>query len=336
MFTRKLIWLQCITWIFFFLFLLLYSVQKWETVYLAVTSCAIGVGSYIICVYTNALWLMPKFWRRNRKTEFFFYSILFLLPLIFLRMALEYWLLFPYHPQQGFYKFSLAQFLFSTITISLAFFLGAILNILDDYFHLQRKQESMQLQQAAAELNLLKAQVQPHFLFNTLNNIYYLAYTKSDLAATVIARLSSIMRYFVDEAPKEKVPLSTEISFLKNYIELEQIRMLHAARLHFDHEGVDEMIRIPPMLLIPLVENIYKHGVDKSVPENEICIKLKMENGKLHFNTRNTVHPVEKPGESGVGLDNLRKRLQLLFRNDFTLATEQDGNHYNVALIFPV
>lgn len=336
MFTRKLIWLQCATWIFFFLFLLLYSVQKWETVYLAVASCAIGVSSYIICVYANALWLMPKFWRRKRKTEFFVYSILFLLSLIFIRMTIEYWLIFPYYKHLMFYKFSLAQFLFSTITISLAFFLGAILNILDDYFHLQRKQESMQLQQAAAELNLLKAQVQPHFLFNTLNNIYYLAYTKSDLAATVIARLSSIMRYFVDEAPKEKVPLFTEISFLKNYIELEQIRMLHAATLSFEHKGVDEMIRIPPMLLIPLVENIYKHGVDKSVPDNEICISLKMHEGYLHFNTGNTMHPVEKPAGSGVGLDNLRKRLQLLFGKDFTLTTEQSGNHYKVQLIFPV
>lgn len=336
MFTRKLIWLQCATWIFFFLFLLLYSVQKWETIYLAVMSCAIGVGSYIICVYTNALWLMPRFWRKKRKTGFFIYSILFLLSLIIVRMALESWLIFPYHKQLGFYNFSLAQFLFSTITVSLAFFLGAILNTLDDYFLLQRKQESMQLQQTAAELNLLKAQVQPHFLFNTLNNIYYLAYTKSDLAATVIARLSSIMRYFVDEAPKEKVPLSTEISFLKNYIELEQIRMLHAATLSFEHTGVDEMIRIPPMLLIPLVENIYKHGVDKSVPDNEICISLKMKDGYLHFHTGNTVHPVEKPAGSGVGLDNLRKRLQLLFGKDFTLTTEQSGNHYQVQLIFPV
>ncbi|MBO9632595.1 MAG: histidine kinase [Chitinophagaceae bacterium] len=336
MFTRKLIWLQCAIWIFFFLFLLLYSVQKWETVYLAVASCAIGVSSYIISVYTNALWLIPRFWRKKRKAEYFILSIFFLLSLIFIRMTIEYWLIFPYYKHLMFYKFSLAQFLFSTITISLAFFFGAILNTLDDYFHLQRKQESMQLQQAAAELNLLKAQVQPHFLFNTLNNIYYLAYTKSDLAATVIARLSSIMRYFVDEAPKEKLPLSTEINFLKNYIELEQIRMLHAANLSFEHAGVDEMIRIPPMLLIPLVENIYKHGVDKSVPDNEICISLKIQEGYLHFNTGNTVHPVEKPVGSGVGLDNLRKRLQLLFGKDFTLTTEQSGNHYQVQLIFPV
>jgi sensor histidine kinase YesM len=334
-FTRKLIWLQCATWIFFFLFLLLYSVQKWETLYLAVLSCAIGVGSYIICVYINALWLMPAFYRKKRKTEFFIYSVLFLAALIFFRMAVEYWLLYPYH-KQWFYNFSLAQFSFCTITISLAFIAGAMLNTLDQYIDLQRKHDSMHLQQTAAELNLLKAQVQPHFLFNTLNNIYYLAYTKSDLAATVIARLSSIMRYFVDDAPKEKVPLSTEISFLKNYIELEQIRMLHAASLSFDHEGLDEMVRIPPMLLIPLVENIYKHGVDKSVPDNEICIQLKMEKGYLHFNTANTVHPVEKGSGSGVGLDNLRKRLQLLFGNDFTLTTEQSGHQYKVQLIFPV
>jgi len=334
-FTRKLIWWQVATWIFFFLFLLLYSVQKWDTLYLAVLSCAIGVTSYILSVYANAIWMMPRFYRKGRKTEYFLYTFLFLIALILVRMSIEYWLLFPFHKLQ-FYNFSLAQFSFCTITVSLAYFFGAMLSTMNDYILLLQKQETMQLQQATAELNLLKAQVQPHFLFNTLNNIYYLAYTKSDLAATVIARLSSIMRYFVDEAPKEKVPLSVEISFLKNYIELEQIRMLHAASLRFDHTGVDEMVRIPPMLLIPLVENIYKHGVDKSVAENDICVMLRIENGYLHFNTQNTVHPVEKDSGSGVGLDNLRKRLQLLFGNDFTLTTEQSGNHYTVQLIFPI
>lgn len=334
-FTRKLIWLHMATWLFFFLFLFLYSVQKWEVMYLAVLSCAIGVISYIVAVYVNALWLMPAFYRSGRKIQYYLLSVLFLAGVIAFRMKVEQWLLFPYH-KMDFYNFSLAQFSFCTITVTLAFFFGSMLNTMDDYFKLLRTQKSMQLKQAEAELNLLKAQVQPHFLFNTLNNIYYLAYTKSDLAATVIARLSSIMRYFVDEAPKEKVPLSVEISFLKNYIELEQIRMLHAASLHFDHTGVDEMVRIPPMLLIPLVENIYKHGVDKSVPENDICVLLRIENNYLHVNTQNTVHPVEKQSGSGVGLDNLRKRLQLLFGKDFTLTTEQSGNHYKVQLIFPL
>lgn len=335
MFTRKLIWLHVATWLFFFLFLFLYSVQKWDYMYLAILSCAIGVLSYIVAVYTNALWLMPAFYRTGRKTKYYLVSVLFLVALILFRMLVERWLLFPYH-KLYFYNFSLAQFSFCTITVSLAFFFGAMFRTVDNYIKLLRKQESMQLKQAEAELNLLKAQVQPHFLFNTLNNIYYLAYTKSDLAATVIARLSSIMRYFVDEAPKEKVPLAVEISFLKNYIELEQIRMLHAASLHFDHAGIDEMVRIPPMLLIPLVENIYKHGVDKSVPENDICVLLRIENNYLYVNTQNTVHPVETQSGSGVGLDNLRKRLQLLFGKDFTLTTEQSGNHYKVQLIFPL
>ncbi len=123
-----------------------------ETLYLAVLSCAIGVGSYIICVYVNALWLMPKFYRKKRKTRFFIYSMLFLAALIFFRMAVEYWLLYPYH-KQWFYNFSLAQFSFCTITISLAFIAGAMLNTLDQYIDLQRRHDSMHLQQTAAELN---------------------------------------------------------------------------------------------------------------------------------------------------------------------------------------
>lgn len=335
-FTRKMILLQAGCWLLFYIFLVLYAVQKWGTWGGAFASTTIGMSSYVLCVYGQALWLMPRYYRKGKKTTYFLLSIVFLALVIFARMMAEYLILYPMHGNLQFYKLSIAQFSFCTISDFLAFFFGAMLYNTADYISLLRKQETMRMQQAAAELNLLKAQVQPHFLFNTLNNIYYLAYTKSDLAATVIARLSSIMRYFVDEAPKEKVPLSTEITFLKNYIELEQIRMLRAAALQFDHEGVDEMIRIPPMLLIPLVENIYKHGVDKSVEENKIHLRLRMQNGNLIFNTLNTVQPAESATGSGVGLDNLRKRLKLLFGNDFTLTTEQTGQLYKVELIFPI
>lgn len=335
-FTRKMLLLQAGCWLLFYIFLVLYAVQKWGTWSGAFTSTTIGMSSYVLAVYGNALWLMPRFYRTGKKTAYFIVAFLFLAFVIGARMMAEYLILYPMHGKLPFYNLSVAQFTFCTISDFLAFFFGAMLYTTADYITLLRKQETMRMQQAAAELNLLKAQVQPHFLFNTLNNIYYLAYTKSDLAATVIARLSGIMRYFVDEAPKEKVPLTTEINFLKNYMELEQIRMLHAASLRFTHEGVDEMIRIPPMLLIPLVENIYKHGVDKSVPENNVDLCLKMENGYLKFNTVNTVQPDEAGTGSGVGLDNLRKRLTLLFGNDFTLKTEQEGQLYKVELQFPV
>jgi LytS/YehU family sensor histidine kinase len=199
---------------------------------------------------------------------------------------------------------------------------------------LQRQQE-MKTRQLSTELNLLKAQVQPHFLFNTLNNIYYLAYTKSDRTAEVIAKLSEIMRYFVDEAPKEKVPLSTEIQFLKNYIELEQIRMLHPVKAKFMIEA-DESILLPPMLLIPLVENIFKHGVDKTVEENNVAIKLKRLDQQLVFSTCNQVGPALTDRQNGAGLMNLRKRLAILYGDNFELTTSLENGNFKASLKFSV
>lgn len=326
--------IQAAVWVLFYIFLLLYAIQKWEKPIYGFSSVTVAVLTYLIAVYGNASWLIPRFYQANRKTHYFFYATLFLAALVFLRMYAEQQVLLPIH--STFYTMGLPHFSFVFITNFLAFMFGVLLRVTIDYVHLLRKQEEMRNQQLAAELNLLKAQVQPHFLFNTLNNIYYLAYTRNERTAEVVARLSDIMRYFVDEAPKERVPLLTEIDFLQNYMELEQIRMLHQAAIVFDSKTVNDSLIIPPMLLIPLVENIFKHGVDKSVAQNDVVITLEQQDGYLHFITRNTHYNLENNGKGGLGLTNLRKRLTFLYGNDFTLTTEKTDHCFTATLKFPV
>lgn len=334
MLRKKLLRIQAAVWILFYIFLLLYAIQKWEKTVYGFWSVSIATLTYLIAVYGNASWLIPRYYQTNRKPYYFLYATVFLAVLLVARMYAEQQVLMPLH--LSFYTWGLPHFSFVFITNFLAFMFGALLRISIDYIHLLRKQEEMRNQQLAAELNLLKAQVQPHFLFNTLNNIYYLAYTKNERTAEVVARLSDIMRYFVDEAPKERVPLLTEIDFLENYIELEQIRMLHQASIEFDHHLINDALIIPPMLLIPLVENIFKHGVDKSVEQNEVIITLEQQDGYLQFITRNSQHNQENNGKGGVGLTNLRKRLTLLYGNDFTLTTEKTDHCFRATLKFPV
>ncbi len=144
------------------------------------------------------------------------------------------------------------------------------------------------------------------------------------------------MRYFVDEAPKEKVPISTEISFLENYIELEQIRMLHRAKISFSISTPDASLLIPPMLLIPFVENLFKHGIDKTLPENIVHITLEQQNGHLIFHTENTFVKNNDKTTGGQGLTNLQKRLDLLFENNFEFNTTANGNCYKAFLKFAV
>lgn len=333
MLRKKLLRIQAAVWVLFYIFMILYAIQKWENPLYGVWSVTIATITYLVAVYGNASWLIPRYYQANRRTAYFLAATLFLTVLLVARMYAEEQVLMPLH--LAFYTWGLPHFSFVFITNFLAFLFGALLRITIDYVYLLRKQEEMRNQQLAAELNLLKAQVQPHFLFNTLNNIYYLAYTRNERTAEVVARLSDIMRYFVDEAPKERVPLLTEIDFLENYIELEQIRMLHKASVALEWDRVNDALIIPPMLLIPLVENIFKHGIDKSVEQNKVELTLEQQNGYLLFITRNSHYNPEPNGKGGLGLTNLRKRLTLLYGNDFTLTTERTEHCYTATLKFP-
>lgn len=333
MITKKLVWIQVACWVGFYVFLLFYTIQKWDTVGYSVWAATIAVTSYLVAVYANASWLVPRYFRSN-KFRYFLYAVLLLVALQLARMYIQYEVLLPLHPK--FYDWNASHFSFVFITNLLAFIFGGLLRVAVNYLTLLRKQEELKMQQLASELNLLKAQVQPHFLFNTLNNIYYLAYTKNERTAEVVARLSDIMRYFVEDAPKEKLPLQMEISFLKNYIELEQIRMLHQARVQFKQNNIDQSLMIPPMLLIPLVENIFKHGIDKATTINDVVITLEQQDGHLLFSTCNTCHSLENNGKGGVGLTNLRKRLTILYGNDFLLETNKTQESFEVMLKFPV
>jgi sensor histidine kinase YesM len=345
--SKKLVGFQVAVWIIFYSFLLLYTIQKWDQPEFGFWAATIATIFYVVAVYANAAWLIPRYYRKGKRGQYMVMAIAVLALLLFSRMGMEYLVLMPLHLK--FYSWTLSHFSFVFITNFLAFAFGALLRVSLDYLVLLRQQEEMKARQLATELDLLKSQVQPHFLFNTLNNIYYLAYTKNERTPEVIAKLSDIMRYFLDEAPREKVPLATEIQFLKNYIELEQIRMLHPVKLHLSLPQ-DQTLMIPPMLLIPLVENIFKHGVDKTVEDNEAWIKLEWQPGKLKFTTSNRKEEKEKEKEKerekdrekekenggGMGMKNLRKRLAILYGSEYDLQTIQTSDKFTVSMKIPV
>ena len=216
------------------------------------------------------------------------------------------------------------------------FLLSFVIRMALEYFHLKERSDEIIAQKIHAELNLLKSQVQPHFLFNTLNNIYYEAYLESPRTAALIERLSDIMRYFVDESPKQQVSLLAEIQFLENYIELEKIRLLY--EIDFIFTKIDDpKLTVPPMLLMTFVENIFKHGIDKSSSNNLIRIAITEKDNRLTFMTTNSVSSSTiKTGSTGFGLDNLHKRLVLLYHKDFELQTSNDGKLFRASLNIPL
>lgn len=218
----------------------------------------------------------------------------------------------------------------------LIYVLSLVFRIALAYFSLKRQTEEILLQKSQAELNLLKSQVQPHFLFNALNSIYYRVYKVDPPSAGQIERLADIMRYFVDESPKDEVPVSTEVAFIENYIALERIRIRHGVTVQFE-KAYNPDLRIPPMLLMTFVENIFKHGIDKSIEQNEIAISLVQQNGHLFFTTRNRkADPEAGGGPGGFGIINLTKRLRMLYGNKFELTIDDEGELYTALLKIPL
>ncbi|MCB0630567.1 MAG: histidine kinase [Saprospiraceae bacterium] len=184
-----------------------------------------------------------------------------------------------------------------------------------------RQQQQLVIQNQRAELTFLRSQLNPHFLFNTLNNIYSLVYRKSDAATKSIEKLTAILRYALYEQ-SQKVPLKEEINSLQNFIELERIRYDYKLDLNFSIDGDDRNVLVPPFLLIPFIENVFKHG-DLRKP---ICIRLEIRGRELCFEVKNAVKTQHNAEKGGIGLENIRRRLELLYPGQYELQVEdQDG-----------
>ncbi|HEU0228899.1 MAG TPA: histidine kinase, partial [Arachidicoccus soli] len=180
--------------------------------------------------------------------------------------------------------------------------------------------------------SLLRSQVNPHFLFNTLNSIYSLTLTNSEKAPDAVMRLSRIMRYTLEEAQSEFVPLEDELAFINSYLELQKIRATDKVQVLYEVKGNDGDIKIPPLLLIPFIENAFKYGVSA---RNRTVIKviIKVENKFLFFNCENDIVPnIAMHQGTGLGIANVRRRLELLYKRNYTLDIINSDDKYKVAL----
>jgi sensor histidine kinase YesM len=294
-----------------------------------------NTGFYSLIVYGNIRLLYPRYYQRGSYFLYILFSILLLLIAGICRGYLSLYIEdrgFSVSPRLLDASTHLRFFLWG-ITV---FVLSFIFRLAIAYFTLKQQQEETMLQRSQFELRLLKAQVQPHFLFNTLNNMYYEAYMEAPRTALLIERLSDIMRYFVDQSSQDTVPLATEVQFLDNYIALEQIRISPEPEISF-YKQFDPGTLIPPMLLMTFVENIFKHGIDKIRGGNRIELSLVQDGGYLHFSSKNTLNEHMGPiRPAGLGLENLRKRLAILYPGNFELNTFNDGERFTATLKVPL
>jgi sensor histidine kinase YesM len=294
----------------------------------------ITLSSYMLIIYINVLGLIPSYFE-TRRYLLYTISVIVLLALgTALRVWASYEILNQHFndPGYSYSSYNWGATLFKSITVLLV---SILFYTMIRYFKLRKRHEEIESLRYKAELDLLKAHLQPHFLFNTLNNIYYEAHKESPRSAELVEKLSILMRYFVDENPKDKVTLEKELEFISNYIDLERIRMRFPIDLKFKHPSALNVM-LPPMLLMPFVENLFKHGIDKDKKDNYAHINLDITNHTLTFSVLNRLHADPDKKESGIGLQNLKKRLQVLYGKNFTLYTTEKESQYESKLTIPI
>jgi len=198
---------------------------------------------------------------------------------------------------------------------------------------LRQTAQQLRIEKQSAELNYLKSQTNPHFLFNTLNNIYSLARDKSDLAPESILRLSKILRYMLYETSGSYIAIEQDLKIIGDYIALEKLRYDDSLRINFNYDIEDMKQALSPLLLMPLVENAFKHGAAETRNQPFVDIHLSVNKRQLALSVKNSTEDFsEEPGmKEKIGLSNLRRQLELLY-TDYNLSVEKNGSVFSATL----
>lgn len=290
----------------------------------------ISIFFYMIITYINWFVLIPVFLKR-RKWLGYIFSLLILACILTPPKSLSFFLLFENYPNiQQYFLGNQNLLLFESIFVSAV---SSAVIITQDWIFQRKDMEHQQLQ---SELNFLKSQINPHFFFNTLNNLYALTLKKSNNAPEMVLRLSEMMRYMLYECNEPKVPLEKEINYLKNYIELEKLRQSENFDINLRIEGSPNSHKIAPLLFIPFVENSFKHGMSNQIHEGYVNIDLNIENKNLQLHIENSLAELpmklSNKKSGGIGLINIKRRLELIYPKKHKLNTNKSDSKFTVDL----
>lgn len=281
--------------------------------------------------YGNYFYFIPKLYFNKKYIAFALIALIFLLVIAILPP-----LFFPFEMRNAFGppgrpKHNQLDFLI--FEIGHQFFLFAATLLLSLTVRINRRWRKTEREKLNAELSYLKAQINPHFLFNTLNSIYSLSILKSEKTPEAIVKLSNMMRYVLSDAHQNRVPLEKEINYIENYIELQKLRLGNTVGLHYEVTGKMESKQIAPLILISFVENAFKHGVNAE-EDSLIAIKLHVETDSLRLEVKNNIvkSNLEYAEKSGLGIENTKTRLSLLYPNKHELIIQDKGKTFEVAL----
>lgn len=222
---------------------------------------------------------------------------------------------------------------YNTVLFLLIFTVGTCISVIQRWLQTEQNRKETENEKLNTELSFLKSQVNPHFFFNTLNNIYSLAVVRSEKTAPAVMKLSSIMRYILTETQRDLVPLQNEVDFTNNFIDLQKVRLTDKVTLDFSTEGPTDNLLVAPLLFIPFVENAFKYGVSTK-EASTINIKIRTEGNTIHFSAVNYIVPSENnlTENTGIGINNVKRRLELMYPGKHKLTSFEKDNYYHVYL----
>ncbi len=286
-----------------------------------------------IVFYANYSFLAPKLLLKKKIVLYIFASIGFLILINFIVNKIPVHAPFDRLDNLKHLKYSFPpprnlRYAMRGIFFFAFFLLGGIFCLMVDFYKRDKISKETEVQRTETELQFLKAQLNPHFLFNSLNSVYSLVRNKSNDAPEAVLTLSELMRYMLYEANQEIVPLIKEIEYIKNYVSLQRLRLSNSEDVRLSIKGEYEKKKIYPLLLISFIENTFKYGTDfKGV--TDINIRIQVVENTLTFSVDNVIGVYRKnKNNSGVGLINIKNRLELLYPNLYTLGIqEKNGRH---------
>jgi two-component system, LytTR family, sensor histidine kinase AlgZ len=297
-----------------------------------IMSATIQLVFTMLIAYLNYFYTWPRFLQSKNLWRYIVeFSIPFAL-LITARIHLQRYLGDGYTHQIHYFYSSFFIVQVTAITLFIVLFVG-MLRFAVDWFEFEARKKEVENERLIAELNFLKAQINPHFLFNTLNNLYYLAYTKSENTTEVIAKLSQMMRYMIYDSNHPRVLLNKEVEYMQNYISLERLRLNNQIPIDFKIEGSTENISIAPLIFITFLENAFKHGVSNNNPKAWVDILIHISGRECIYTVKNSKPKVGAgPEKSGIGLQNVERRLQLSYPGQYKIKVEDSDDFYFVQL----
>lgn len=317
-------------------FILLFIVEDSEThesVLFTFSNNLIRLLIFGIIVYFNLFYLIPNYLTQKK---FLTYCALLILSVIIITPLESLILYLKFHDRAELQSVLLSNLNWAFMPNFFVASGSTIFKIITEWLRHLRNRKELETQTMQSELKFLKSQINPHFLFNTLNNLYALTLKKSDKAPEIVIKLSEMMRYMLYECNERNVLLSKEVNYIKNYLDLESLRQSKNVKIHLDVKGNISDQRIAPLMFIPFLENSFKHGLNHQISEGFVNILLNVDQNEVHLfieNSKSESMPKSIHKRSGgIGLVNVRRRLNILYPNQYELKIDDNPNSYAVNL----